>query len=76
MAYHDLDLFFVVYFVYVNMSMLDKKYFELILKMMDQGILKIIFLISSYQISKNFPKKLKTIIEYLFRTENFVDVFF
>ena len=56
------------------MSILDKNYFELILEMMDQGILKNIFLTSSYQIPKNFPKKLKTIVEYLFRTENFVDI--
>ena len=41
--------------------------------MMDQGILKNIFLTSSYQIPKNFPNKLKTIVKYLFRTENFVD---
>ena len=57
MAYHDPDLFFVVYLAYVNMSILDKKYFELIREMMDQGILKNIFLTSSYQIPKNFPKK-------------------
>ena len=44
--------------------------------MMDQGILKNIFLTSSYQIPKNFPTKLKTIVEYLFRTENFVDISF
>ena len=44
--------------------------------MMDQGILKNIFLTSSYQILKNFPKKLKTIVEYIFRTENFVDISF
>ena len=44
--------------------------------MMDQGILKNIFLTSSYQIPKNFPKKLKTIIEYLFRTKNFIDISF
>ena len=44
--------------------------------MMDQGILKNIFLTSSYQILKNFPKKLKTIVEYIFRTENFLDIFF
>ena len=44
--------------------------------MMDQGILKSIFLTSSYQIPKNFPKKLKTIVEYFFRTENFVDISF
>ena len=44
--------------------------------MMDQGILKNIFLTSSYQIPKNFPKKLKTIVEYLFRIENFVDLSF
>ena len=48
--------FFVVYLAYVNLLILDKKYFELILKMMDQGILKNIFLTSNYQIPKNFPK--------------------
>ena len=74
MAYHDSDLFFVVYLTYVNMSI--KKYFELIPEMMEQEILKNIFLTNSYQIPKNFPKKLKTIVEYLFRTENFVDISF
>ena len=44
--------------------------------MMDQGIWKNIFSTSSYQIPKNFPKKLKTIVEYLFRTENFIDISF
>ena len=43
---------------------------------MDQGILKNLFLTSFYQVPKNFPEKLKTIIEYLFRTENFVDISF
>ena len=76
MAYHDHDLFFVIYLAYVNFSILDKKYFELIHEMMDQGILKNIFLTNSYQIPKNFPKKLKTIVEYLFRTENFIDISF
>ena len=74
MAYHDPDLFFVVYLACVNMSI--KKYFELIPKMMEQEILKNILLTSSYQILKNFPKKLKTIVQYLFRTENFVDISF
>ena len=68
MAYHDPDLFFIVYLTYVNMSILDQKYFELIPKLMDQGILKNIFLTSIYQIPMNFPEKLKTIVEYLFRT--------
>ena len=59
------------------MSILDKKnYFELIPEMMDQRILTNIFLTSSYQIPKNFPKKFKTIVEYLFRTEKFVDISF
>ena len=44
--------------------------------MMDQRILKSIFLTNSYQIPKNFPKKLKTIVKYIFRTENFVDISF
>ena len=35
-----------------------------------------IFLTSIYQIPKNFPEKLKNIVEYLFRTENFVDISF
>ena len=43
---------------------------------MDQGILKNIFLTNIYQVPKNFPKKLKNIVEYLFRTENFVDISF
>ena len=44
--------------------------------MMDQGVLKNIFLNGSYQIPKNFPKKLKIIVEYLIRTDNFVDISF
>ena len=43
MAYHDPDLFFVVYLAYVNMALLDQKYFELIPELMSQGILKNIF---------------------------------
>ena len=43
---------------------------------MDQGILKNIFLTSIYQVPENFPKKLKNIVEYLFRTKIFVDISF
>ena len=76
-AYHNPDLFFVVYLVYIICQFqIKKKYFELVPEMKDQGILKIIFLTSSYQIPKNFPKKIKTIVEYLFRTENFEDLSF
>ena len=35
MAYHDPDLFFVVYLAYVNMFILDQKYLELIPELMD-----------------------------------------
>ena len=76
MAYHDPDLFFVVYLAYVNMSLLDQKYLELIPELMDQGILKNIFLTSIYQVPNNFPEKLKNIVKYLFRTENHVDISF
>ena len=76
MDYHDSDLFFIIYLAYVNMSLLDQKYLELIPELMDQGILKNIFLTSIYQVSKNFPEKLKNIVEYFFRTENFVDISF
>ena len=76
MACHDLDLLFVVYLTYVNMSLLDQKYLELIPELMDQGILKNIFLTSIYQVPNNFPEKLKNIVEYLFRTENHVDISF
>ena len=76
MAYHNPDLFFVVYLAYVNMSLLDQKYLELIPELMDKGILKNIFLTSIYQVLNNFPEKLKNIVEYLFRTENHVDIFF
>ena len=76
MAYHDPDLFFVVYLAYVNMSLLDQKYFELIPELMDQGILKNIFLTSIYQVPNNFLEKLKNIVKYLFRTENYVDISF
>ena len=43
MAYHDPNLFFVVYLAYVNMVLLDQKYLELIPELMDQGILKTCF---------------------------------
>ena len=76
MAYHDPNLFFVVYLAYVNMSLLDPKYVELIPELMDQGILKNIYLTSIYQVPKNFPENLKNIVEYLFRTENHVDISF
>ena len=58
------------------MSLLDQKYLELIPELMDQGILKNIFLTSIYQVPNNFPEKLKNIVEYLFRTENHVDISF
>ena len=76
MTYNDPDLFFVVYLAYVNMSLLDQKYLELVPELMDQGILKNIFLTSIYQVPNNFPEKLKNIVEYLFRTENHVDISF
>ena len=49
MAYHDPGLFFVVYLAYVNMSILDQKYLELIHELMVQGILKNIFLTSIWR---------------------------
>ena len=76
MTYYDPDLFFVIYLAYINMSILDQKYLELIHELMDQGILKNILLTSIYQVPKNFPEKLKNIVEYLFRTEKFVDISF
>ena len=76
MAYHDPDLFFVVYLAYANMSILYQKYLELIPELMNKGILKNVFLTSIYQVPKNFLEKLKNIVEYLFRTENFVDISF
>ena len=76
MAYHDPELFFVVYLAYVNMSILYEKYFELIPEMMDQGILKNIFLTSNYQIPKNFPNKLTIILDYFFQIEHFVNLSF
>ena len=76
MTYYDPDLFFVVYLTYVNMSILDKKYLELIPELMDQGILKSIFLTNIYQVPKNFREKLKTTLEHIFKTENFVDISF
>ena len=76
MPYHDPDLFFVVYLAYVNISILYQKYFELIPELMDQGILKNIFLTSIYQVPKKFTEKLKTIVEHLFKTENFIDISF
>ena len=76
MAYNDPDLFFLVYLAYVNMALLDQKYFELIPELMDQGILKNIFLTSIYQVPNNFPEKLKNIVEYIFRNENNIDISF
>ena len=74
MAYHDPDLFFVVYLAYVNIHILDQKYLELIPELMNKGILKNIFLTNIYQVPKNFPEKIKNIVECLFKIENFVDI--
>ena len=49
----------------------NKKYFELVPEMKDQGILKIIFLTSSYQIPKNFPKKIKNYCRISFLNREF-----
>ena len=76
MAYHNPDLFFVVSLAYVNMSILDQKYLQLVPELIDQGIWKNIFLTNIYQVPKNFLEKFKNIVKYLFRTENFVDISF
>ena len=43
MAYHDPNLFFVVYLPYVNMSILDQKYLELIPELGSRDFEKHIF---------------------------------
>ena len=56
-AYHDLDFFFVIYFSYVNMSIVNKEIFFLVPQFMDQGILKNIFINHMSQILEKISKK-------------------
>ena len=44
MAYYDIEFFFVIYLVYVNMSTINKEIFYLVLQFMDEGILKNVFM--------------------------------
>ena len=76
MAYHDPDHFFIIYLAYVNMSILDNEYFDLIPQLLDQGILKNVFMNHRDQIPDNFPEKLKDILTHLFKTENQIDLSF
>ena len=43
---------------------------------MDPGILKYVFMNHISQIPENFPKKLKDILTYLFKTEKKIDISF
>ena len=76
MAYHDPEFFFVIYLVYVNMSVVNKENFDLVPQFMDQGILKNVFMNHVSQIIENFLEKLKDILTYLFKTEKQIDISF
>ena len=76
MAYHDPEFFFVIYLAYVNMSVVNKENFDLVPQLMDQGILKNVFMNHISQIPENFPEKLKDILTYLFKTEKYIDISF
>ena len=69
MAYHDPKFYFVIYLAYVNMSVVNREIFYLVPQLMDQGILKNVFMNHISQIPENFPEKLKDILTYLFKTE-------
>ena len=76
MAYHDPEFFFVIYLVYVNMSVVNKENFDLVPQFMNQGILKNVFMNHVSQIPKNFLEKLKDILTYFFKTEKQIDISF
>ena len=76
MAYYDIEFFFVIYLVYVNMSTINKEIFYLVLQFMDQAILKNVFMNHVSQIPKNFPEKLKYILTYIFKIEKWIDISF
>ena len=59
MAYHDPEFFFVIYLAYVNMSIVNREIFYLVPQLMDQGILKNVFMNHVSQIPENFPKKIE-----------------
>ena len=65
MAYHDPEFFFVIYLAYVNMSIVNKEIFDLVPQLMDQGILKNVFMNHVSQIIENFLEKLKDILIFL-----------
>ena len=44
MTYHDPEFFFVIYLAYVNMSVVNREIFYLVPQLMDQGILKNVFM--------------------------------
>ena len=76
MAYYDIEFFFVIYLVYVNMSTINKEIFYLVLQFMDRAILKNVFMNHVSQIPENFPEKLKDNLTYFFKTEKQIDISF
>ena len=76
MTYHDPEFFFVIYLACVNMSVVNREIFYLVPQLMDQGILKNIFMNHISQIPENFLEKLKDILTYLFKTEKHIDISF
>ena len=44
MADHDPEFFFVIYLAYVNMFVINREIFYLVPQLMDQGILKNVFM--------------------------------
>ena len=75
MAYHEPEIFFVKYLVYVNMSIVNKEIFYLVPQFKDQEILKNVFMNHVSQIPEIFPEKLKDILTYLFKTEKQIDIY-
>ena len=55
MAYHDPKFYFVIYLAYVNMSVVNREIFYLVPQLMDQGILKNVFMNHVSQIPESLP---------------------
>ena len=58
------------------MSIINREIFYLVPQLIDQGILKNVFMNYISQIPENFLEKLKDILTYLFKTEKHIDISF
>lgn len=56
------------------MVVFNPKYADLITRILDDGLLKNVFLTRESQIPQTFPKKLKTVLTRLFKTEAHTDL--